>query len=305
MSDINKKNLLKQTRVGPAGWSYKDWCVIVYPLKRSKDFSELEYLSQFFDTIEINSTFYRPPNKETSIKWVKLIQHNANFEFTTKLWQRFTHERGSLSSVDITTFKQSIWPLLDAGRLGALLLQFPWSFKNTDESINYLKSLCDSFPEFPLVVEFRHKSWQVPATFELLRQNKIGFVNIDQPVIGDSITPSSELTSDIAYVRFHGRNYDNWFRKNAGRDARYDYLYENSELQEWIKDLKKLEEQAGKSFFIYNNHFQGKAVVNGFQLLANLSGEKMSIPEPLIRHYPQLQEIACKQAEYPDLPLFK
>lgn len=304
MNGEMQKTSAQRAKVGPAGWSYKDWQGVVYPLKRGKQFSELEYLARFFDTIEINSTFYRPPRAETCKKWSKQVQHNPRFEFTAKLWQRFTHERGSLSPAEIKIFKESIGPLAEEGCLGALLIQFPWSFKSTDESRQYIKKLCDAFSEFPIVVEFRHKSWQVPPVFEFLRQHQIGFVNIDQPVIGKSIIPSSELTSDIAYVRFHGRNYDNWFRKDAGRDARYDYLYSESEMAEWIKDLKKLEAQADKSYIIYNNHFQGKAVVNGLQLLANLTEGKVPVPELLITHYPQLGDIADRNSQGQTLSLF-
>jgi len=289
-------------KVGPAGWSYKDWQGIVYPKKRGKNFSELEYLSKFFDTIEINSTFYRPPRADTSKKWLAQIDHNPRFEFTVKLWQRFTHERGMLSPVEIQFFKDSINPILEDGRLGALLIQFPWSYKNSAESRQYLKKLSDAFSEFPLVVEFRHQSWQTSAVFEFLSEHQIGFANIDQPVIGKSISPSAELTSDIAYVRFHGRNYDNWFRQDAGRDARYDYLYSESEMADWIKDIKELEANAGKCFIIYNNHFQGKAVVNGFQLLAELTDKKIKVPDVLLTHYPQLNEIALAQAQ--ELTLF-
>jgi uncharacterized protein YecE (DUF72 family) len=298
------KNTEKQTKIGPAGWSYKDWQGVVYPVRRGKTFSELEYISGFFDTVEINSTFYRPPRAETCKEWIKKTLHNSRFEFTVKLWQQFTHERGSLTSVDVKTFKESINPLAEGDRLGALLIQFPWSFKNSDESRQYINKLNNAFSEFPLVIEFRHKSWQVPAVVDFLHQNEICFVNIDQPVIGKSISPSAEVTSDIAYVRFHGRNYTNWFRKDAGRDARYDYLYSESEMAEWIKDLKELEEKAEKSFIIYNNHFQGKAVVNGLQLMADLTQNKVRVPEALRLHYPQLSDIATQEPRDRNLSLF-
>src|ERR1044071_57678 len=151
--------------VGPAGWSYKDWNGIVYPAKPGSKFDPLSYLAEFFDTIEINSSFYRPPAASSSKAWARRVAHNPDFKFTTKLYKPFTHERGKATDEDERIFREGIDPLAEAGRLGALLLQFPWSFKNTEEERDYLSSLLDRFKDYPLVVELRHATWNEPAVY--------------------------------------------------------------------------------------------------------------------------------------------
>ena len=297
-------NLKSQIRIGPAGWSYTDWEGIVYPQEKPKGFDHLTYLSCYFDTIEINTTFYRPPTPKTSESWVRRTAHNTNFEFTAKLWQKFTHEREQFTSSDVKYFKDGITPLFNSGKLGAVLVQFPWSFKNVEANKSWLENVLNTFSEYPLVVEFRHKSWAIEGVYAMLKEREVGIANIDQPVIGKSVEPSAELTSAVGYVRFHGRNYETWFKKGAGRDARYDYLYSDRETGEWIERIKDLEKKAKKSFFIYNNHFTGKAVVNGIQLKAKLSGEKVRAPEVLVKAYPKLKNIVEVDLPGENLSLF-
>ncbi len=181
---------LHKIRIGPAGWSYPDWEGIVYPAHKRRDFHRASYLAHFFDTIEINTTFYHPATPETVKDWIRRIDHNPEFKFTAKLWQRFTHER-SADRKDEKIFKDCLAPLMSASRLGALLLQFPWSFKNAKESREYLGGLIMQFMEYPLVVEVRHSSWNTPEIFQLLENLSVGFCNIDQPVIGSSMAPPS------------------------------------------------------------------------------------------------------------------
>ena len=145
-------------RIGPAGWSYKDWNGVVYPQPRPRGFDPLRYLSQYFSTIEINSSFYGAPKAETAKKWVLSVEHRDDFRFTAKLFQSFTHNRQP-APLDEKEFKEGLAPIVDAGRLGALLLQFPWSFKNEKESRDYLVHLQRRFREYPLVLEVRHSSW--------------------------------------------------------------------------------------------------------------------------------------------------
>ena len=186
--------------VGPAGWSYADWEGIVYPRNRPRGFHQAAYLAQYFDTIEINTSFYNPLRAEVPPSWVEKVQRNPSFQFTAKLWKRFTHER-SASLQDEKACKQGLEPLAAAGRLGALLLQFPWSFKNTRENHEYMSGLFMQFMEYPLVVEVRHSSWNQPEVFDWLRAQGVGFCNIDQPVIGRSLAPSEHVTMPLGYVR--------------------------------------------------------------------------------------------------------
>ena len=277
-------------RVGPAGWSYKDWNGIVYPARPGSKFDPLEYLATYFDTIEINSSFYRPPAASSSRAWAKRVTHNRNFRFTAKLYQRFTHDRGQATQEDEKVFREGIDPLVEAGKFGALLLQFPWSFKNTEGERDYLAGLLDRFSDYPLVVELRHASWNEPAIYQSFERRGVGFCNIDQPLFARSIKPSARTTSRVGYVRLHGRNYENWFRANAAPHDRYNYLYSLDELDSWVNKIKKVSMQSEESYVVTNNHFRGKGVVNALEIKAMLEGDKVPGPALLIGEYPRLKE---------------
>jgi len=277
-------------RVGPAGWSYKDWNGIVYPPRPGSKFDPLEYLATYFDTIEINSSFYRPPAASSSRAWAKRVTHNRNFRFTAKLYQRFTHDRGQATQEDEKVFREGIDPLVEAGKFGALLLQFPWSFKNTEGERDYLAGLLDRFSDYPLVVELRHASWNEPAIYQSFERRGVGFCNIDQPLFARSIKPSARTTSRVGYVRLHGRNYENWFRANAAPHDRYNYLYSLDELDSWVNKIKKVSMQSEESYVVTNNHFRGKGVVNALEIKAMLEGDKVPGPALLIGEYPRLKE---------------
>ncbi len=278
-------------RVGPAGWSYEDWAGIVYPLKKGSKFDPLAYLAEFFDVVELNNTFYRPPTPQMGRSWVKRVQSNPNFRFTAKLYRNFTHEREALAEGDEALFKSGLAPLLENQRLGALLLQFPYSFHNTEENLGYLKALAEKFREYPLVLEVRHASWDRSSAFKFLREHGIGFCNIDQPQVSYSIGATKKVTSKLGYLRLHGRNVKEWFREGAGRDARYDYLYNEFELFELAERIRQISREAEEVYVITNNHYHGKAVCNALELKAKLGEKPLKIPEVLLQHYPQLQEI--------------
>ena len=289
-------------RIGPAGWSYKDWEETVYPQKPGKNFDPLEYLARYFSTIEINSSFYRPPAVSTTKAWVKRVAANKEFTFTAKLYRLFTHERGKATKADEKEFHEGMAPLLKAGKLGALLLQFPWSFKNRVEDRVYLAELLEKFAKYPLVLEVRHSSWNTPAMYEWLQERAVGICNIDQPVFSKSIRPAALTTSPVGYVRLHGRNYQNWFREKAPRDERYNYLYSFDELDPWLKRIKEVAKQTRETYVITNNHFRGQAVVNAIEIEAALKEQRVPAPEPLFSIYPRLEESATK--ETPDQTLF-
>jgi uncharacterized protein YecE (DUF72 family) len=285
-------------RVGPAGWSYSDWAGYVYPTRRPKGFHEASYLAEFFDAIEINTSFYQPLRPDHAAQWIDRVAANPRFVFTAKLWQRFTHDIRSITSVSSGEDERAVRAGFDvfraANRLGAVLLQFPFSFHRTAETVAYLSALIKRFADYPLVVEVRHGSWDAPETLELLRTSGVSFCNIDQPIIGRSLGPSAQATSAVGYVRLHGRRYDTWFTDDAKipQHERYNYLYSAKELAPWVTRIRKVAERAHETFVITNNHFQGKAVVNALQLISILKGSRVKVPEPLRRQYPQLEAIA-------------
>jgi len=289
-------------RVGPAGWSYPDWTGYVYPTHRSKGFHEAAYLAGFFDTIEINTSFYQPLRPDHAASWVERVSTNPAFLFSAKLWQRFTHDP-SASVEDERAVRAGFDVLRDAEKLGAVLLQFPFSFHCTPESVRFLTSVLKRFADYPLVVELRHSSWQTKETLALLSEHRVGFCNIDQPIIGHSLKPSAESTSPIGYVRLHGRRYDTWFSDDPTTPSheRYNYLYSPEELAPWVARIHTIQKHTRNIFVVTNNHFQGKAVVNALQLIGLLTGNKVKVPEPLRQHYPALEGIASQMPAEPTL----
>jgi uncharacterized protein YecE (DUF72 family) len=315
-------------RVGPAGWSYPDWAGYVYPSRRRKGFHEATYLAEYFDTIEINTSFYNPIRPEHAEQWIERVAANPRFVFTAKLWQRFTHEtiyqnassrqaggaesptsgsEGSTitlpTSEDERLVRAGFEVLRAAGKLAAVLLQFPFSFHRTTETVARLSELLKRFADYPLVVEVRHASWHTPETFALLAECNAGFCNIDQPVIGKSIGPSAKSTSPIGYVRLHGRRYDTWFSDDPETPSheRYNYLYTTEELAPWAKRIAKVAERSREVYVITNNHYQGKGVVNALQLISILQGSKVKVPEPLRAQFPELEAIANMPPAEPSL----
>lgn len=294
----------QKIRIGPAGWSYKDWEGIVYPQKPGPKFDPLEYLARFFDTIEINSSFYRPFTRTTASSWVKRVTGAADFLFTAKLHRVFTHERGKATSEDEKAVREGMDTLAKARKLGAVLVQFPWSFKNTDEDRVYLSNLLGRFRNYPLVLEVRHSSWNNPQIYEWLEELGVGICNIDQPLFTKSIKPAADVTSGIGYVRLHGRNYSDWFREKAPRDDRYNYLYSVDELEPWITRIKEVAAKTNESYVITNNHFRGQAVVNALEIKATLKEELVQAPAPLFEEYPDLVNSANPEGEVDDRRLF-
>ena len=273
--------------VGTAGWSYSDWEGVFYPKPHPRGFDALEYLSRYVDVVEVNSTFYRPVDANVARRWVDRVADAADFRFTAKLSKRFTHERDTaFTRAEVAEVRRGFRPIHGAGKLGAVLLQFPWSFRRTDDNRIWLDDVTRAFAEFPLVVEVRHASWAVPEFYAELVDRGIGFVNIDQPLFHNSIKPSATATAPVGYVRIHGRNYRDWFRKDAGVEARYDYLYTPAELTRWAeRSVEVAEAGAEKVYAVANNHYRAKAAVNAIQLKSMVRDEPVPAPETLYAAY--------------------
>jgi uncharacterized protein YecE (DUF72 family) len=275
-------------RLGPAGWLYKDWEGIVYPSEKPKGFDPLRYIADFFDTVEINSTFYGAPLPRTTTSWVNRVKDHRDFRFTAKLWKRFTHERDKAwTRGEVDQVRQGFDVMMDAGKLGAVLLQFPWSFKRSDETREWLGDVVRTFHMYPLVVEVRHTSWLAPEFLESLKEEGVGFVNIDQPMYHKSIGPSTHVTSSVGYVRVHGRNYKDWFREKATVEQRYDYLYKATELEPWAERAREIaaSPESREVYVVTNNHYKGKAVANALMMKSMLAGAKVPAPSGIIDAY--------------------
>jgi uncharacterized protein YecE (DUF72 family) len=291
-------------RVGTAGWSYKDWQGVFYPpgLERRKQ-HPLEVLARCFDVVEINTSFYGYIKPELVKVWIRRVTPvNPDFIFTAKLHRSFTHsplavmEPTSAATIkpsdeDERRVREGLDALAASGKLGALLMQFPVSFKNTSLNREYLDTLLRQFIEYPCVLEVRHASWNNPEILEGFRRHNVAFCNIDQPLMGRSLEATEHVTAPLAYVRLHGRNYDHWFEAEQPHD-RYNYLYSEAELRGWKDKIERMAHKAEITYVIANNHFEAKAGVNALQLGHMLTGRRQKAPPALLNHYPDLKAIA-------------
>ena len=288
--------------VGTAGFSYKDWEGIVYPPGLKKTHHPLQFLARYFDCCEINTSFYGHIQPKIGRQWCELLGDvNPEFELTAKLFRSFTHAPGAvLQSTsaatlnpleeDETKAKEGLDSIASHGKLGALLIQFPVSFKNTEQNREYLQKLVERFRAYPLVVEVRHVTWDEPEILADFATQNIAFCNIDQPWLGRALRATEHATAPLAYVRLHGRNYKEWFQ-SGNRDDRYNYLYTPGQLEPWKEKIKRLGEKAEKTFAVTNNHYKGKAAVNALELKQMLTGQKVKAPSTLVDHYPELRNI--------------
>jgi uncharacterized protein YecE (DUF72 family) len=301
-------------RIGTAGWSYKDWEGVFYPygLDYRKQ-HQLEYLARFFDTAEINTSFYGPLKPEVAKVWCrKAAAVNPNFLFTAKLYRACTHspiavmEPTSAATIrptdeDEVRTREGLDAIAGEGRLGALLIQFPVSYKNTPLNREYLDRLLRQFIEYSCVVEVRHSSWNDADTLAAFTQKNVGFCNIDQPLLGRSLQATEHVTAQIAYVRLHGRNYEQWFDSD-NRNDRYNYLYRESELEDWKSRIENLAARAKATYVITNNHFESKAAVNALELKSMLTSRRVFAPPTLLKHYPELSKVADPAKDLGDTP---
>lgn len=286
----------ERIRVGPAGWSYKDWVGQVYPKPQPRGFDPLAYLAAYFDAVEINATFYRIPDAKTTRQWVERVREHPAFRFTAKLWQGFTHE-GTASAQDEAAFRRAMDPLQEVGRLGAVLLQFPYRVHHTAERRARLRHLAEVFRAYPLVLEVRHRSWDRPEVYEFLLALGMGFCNIDQPQVSYSMGLTDRVTSAVGYLRLHGRNAAAWFAEDGNATERYNYRYVGEEIQALRETAEVISRRARESYLITNNHFRGQAALNALELRYHLRRAPIPVPPPLLTAYPELRLIAAPSSE--------
>ena len=276
---------MAQFCIGTSGWSYPrgkgTWNGYFYPPGEK---NELSYYSQFFKCVEINSSFYSPINPAWADNWVRKTPDD--FIFTAKLWQKFTHpkmfeaatgEAAAVSRDDVDLFIKGIDPLVRAGKLGAILAQFPPSFENNGFGKKILEAVLNTFGEYPLAVELRHKSWSDdPVTAALLSEHNAAWVQIDEPKFSFSIASNLPQTSTLAYFRFHGRNAADWW--TGTNETRYRYLYSPAEIEELAARVRQSAATAKKTFAFFNNHWKAYAPRNSGDLIKVLELPSVGFP---------------------------
>jgi uncharacterized protein YecE (DUF72 family) len=319
--------MMGSLRIGTSGWNYPSgpgtWNGLFYPKTRSKKagtalFDELRFYAEHFSTVEVNTTFYGQPRAEVTRSWAERTP--PGFEFSLKLYQKFTHPNmfkeaalktapGSegplldllahVTQSDIDDYRAGIEPLASTGRLGALLAQFPASFKNTPPARDYLAQLLAAFAAYPVAVELRHRGWSdaLGDTLGLLNTFNAALVQIDEPKFRFSIRQNwLPNISGFYYIRLHGRNAAQWWH-HEHRDDRYNYLYSARELEEFADTAAAAKELVRKAYLYTNNHFAAKSVVNAVMLKAQL-GEPVEgeYPPALVERYPELDGLVTTSA---------
>jgi uncharacterized protein YecE (DUF72 family) len=285
-------------RVGIAGWDYPDWNGIVYPRDAGRGFDKLAWVARFVDAVEVNSTFYRPVRSSVAESWVQRTLAVEPFRLTAKAHRSWTHEIEPDLERAVAETLSGLRPILEAGRLGALLVQFPQRFHWNARNADHLERLAERCHGWPLVLEVRHRSWDAAEAEEFLQRLGIGWCVVDQPRASKhSIEALERRTSPVGYVRLHGRNAEQWFREGAGRDARYDYLYPLSELAPLARVARDLSAGAEEVFMIQNNHFRGQALANALQLRHLFGGERPRCPQGLAETYPELEGLVDPERE--------
>ena len=262
MNSKSQKNQGTKIVIGTSGYSYEDWRGFFYPENISKE-DFLDFYSHEFNGVELNFTYYSFPNPLTIARIAE--KTTSDFSFALKANQLFTHSRDKEALHSIPSFLIGIAPLIESDKIKALLFQFPYSFHYQPKNRIYLKNLIEEFKEkgeedFPIAVEFRNTDWFKESVIENLKEMKVTLVNVDLPQIPNLPIPGNILTSDIAYIRFHGRNQKNWWK--GDNVSRYDYLYSKKELEEWLPLIDKVFNHVKILLLFFNNHHKAKAVFN-------------------------------------------
>ena len=260
---------MSNVRIGTSGFSFKDWVGVFYPDGTKKENMFTLYV-EYFDAVEINSTYYRiPPERVFAALEEKT---HETFDFIVKLNKDSTHERKN-SSEAMKSLHESVSPLKERQKLQGFLAQFPYSFKNTGENRNYLKSLKEDCRDVPLFIEFRHDSWLNPAVYDFIDSLRTHYCCVDEPALRGLVPPQSVTTGDMGYVRFHGRNAGAWWDTTV--HERYDYLYSAEELSEWIERIREIRRKVSKTFLFFNNCYSGHAVRNAKMMSELLNREHL------------------------------
>ncbi len=273
-----------------------------YPKTQSGGFDWLRFYSQYFSCVEVNASYYTYISPKIVSGWIEKVSDSEKFLFTIKLHQDFTHKR-DFDDQKIRSVNYNLEMLLKAERLGGLLIQFPYSFSYNEASSDYIRRLKEIFDGYKCFVEVRHSSWNKKNVYELFKQLDMTLCTFDQPQIGKAIQFEPVITNNTAYIRFHGRNTEEWAKsiRNFGKaqsyeeqNARYRYLYTPGELVEIEQKIKSIQEKVKEVYVIMNNHPQGEGVVNAFELIHLLEEkEKVDMPPTIVKAFPRLKEIAA------------
>ncbi len=257
--------LFPQICIGTSGYSYPDWREVFYP-KQLPSHAQLEYYARHFPVVELNFSFYRIP----TVKQVDtLLKHaDGRLIFIVKAHQMFSHSTSPTQ--DLRSFLSVFSKMKQANMLGGILFQFPYAFHNTTANRDRLRHIAGELNDIPGIIEFRHNSWIHETIFQFLKELRLTFCAVDQPILDNLVGACHEVTSRIGYIRFHGRNKAKWWNHEKAWE-RYDYLYSWAELKEWIPSIRGMAEHTDRLYILFNNHYRAQAIQNAQLLMAFLS----------------------------------
>jgi uncharacterized protein YecE (DUF72 family) len=296
--------------IGMGGWDLHPFNTHFYPQRARKDFRKLEFYSQFFDCVEINSTFYNASLSSVHTKrWLSDVSSNRNFMFTAKLFRGFTHTYDA-TKADVVSIQRMLDPLQEHGKFGGLVLQFPYLFTNRHENRLYLLQLSRIFSRYTLFLEVRHRSWYSPLMYNFFQENRLHLINVDLPQIKQHVPLTALSWCGAGYFRMMGRNTESW--KNPWRieadgahlvSDRYHYCYSQRELEHLASLIGQVRAVSESTFVIFHNDPEANSLVNGFQLRHLLKRkQRVLVPQNFLRSFPVLKPISSSVNIYH--PLF-
>ena len=263
-------------KIGTSGFSFPDWKGTVYPAGiRERDMLSFYEKELGFNVLEINFTYYTLPSQKSLSGMAN--KTSETFEFVVKCFKGMTHEiwdKETRTRIDnretFKKFRYGLVPLREEKKLACVLAQFPYGFFPNRDNLDYLESFKEEMIDTPLVFEFRNQAWLKEETFQFLAKNGIGFCVVDEPKLPQLMPYHPRATSEMGYFRFHGRN-TNWF--NVPTSVRYDYLYSEAEMKEFIPDVKDISKKAAKTLIFFNNCHAGSAAKNATQMARLLNAD--------------------------------
>lgn len=252
-----RKGRVMNVWIGTSGYSYPDWVGEFYP-PGTRSNKMLPYYSRVFPLVELNFTFYRPPTSAMLARLADAAPHE--FRFLVKLPRSLSHEQ---RTDDLTTFRDAVAELQRRQQLMGLLCQMPQSTHYDKKALKWLQTLGSELSDFRLAVELRHRSWRREDVPAWMAVHHLDLVSVDVPDLPALFPRGWVQSSPRAYVRFHSRRADKWY---AGDKERYDYNYNDSELNEWIEWMNAARERTEEVLFLFNNCYRGQAVANARRL---------------------------------------
>ncbi len=246
-------------RLGTCSWADEGLLKQWYPREVRTAETRLRYYAERFDTVEVDSPFYRLPSPENAARWAERTP--AGFVFHAKASKEMTgHEETESRERAFAEFRASLGPLEESGKLRGVLLQFHPRVKKSPEALNELRGVGELLAPLVPLIEFRHRSWMTEEeradTLAFLEQNGLAYVSVDSPrTRASNVMPRiAAATHDVAYIRFHGRNWKTWNKKTKTSGERFDWLYSLEDLEDWVEPIAKLAEEAREVYAMFNNN---------------------------------------------------